>query len=624
MQRFRIVLAFLLGLTCFCEGAAFAQLTPAHRKELAQLTKDVGQAAAAIRKKDYDAAGTQLSGVEEKLKEIVTTSGVAETDPAIKRLQAAIDRQRETLSKATGETVPKAGKPADSGEISFVKEIAPIINARCISCHGENNPRRGLRLDTFAGWRTGGMGGLLLTPGNPNTSLILARINAPQGQGRMPANGNPLIDEEKEKISSWIKTGAKFDGINPSMSLTQLMFEDAKKDVKIPKPTGTETVKFTRDIAPFMANLCLNCHNSQRKSGGLSVETFFDIMKGGESGEVIIPGDAENSRLFRLVGGLENPRMPANQSRITRKNYEDLKLWFKEGNTFDGNDPLTQIATFVPSEAEMARSEFGSKSDAEMAALRQKKTADQYRDATGEGIRNSVESPEFLIVGDVDQSRLLQVQTWAKSHLAEIQKKFGGAGVPWRGRLAIFVWKDRATFEEFTSRVQSRRAPKEVYSTSQVTLGHGDAYLALEDTGDNPGKGPSLEELLVQRLTMAYLQRGEKAIPEWLALGLGYQQSKEVAGPERVRGWETEAAALAPAVSRPEELFIDGTFSPASVGPVGFAIVKYMQAKAGEEPFKQFLRAVERGETVNEALKKTYGVEGSAIAVDYFKSLKSR
>ena len=75
-----------------------------------------------------------------------------------------------------------------------------------------------------------------------------------------------------------------------------------------PKPKGTETVSFTRDIAPFMANLCGGCHSAQRKSGGLSLVSYFDLMQGGESGEVIIPGDKDKSRLFRLVGGLENPR----------------------------------------------------------------------------------------------------------------------------------------------------------------------------------------------------------------------------------------------------------------------------------------------------------------------------
>ena len=79
--------------------------------------------------------------------------------------------------------------------------------------------------------------------------------------------------------------------------------------------------------------------------GKLLARTILEkpvLLYRGDSGRVVLPGNLEGSRLFRLVGGLENPRMPQGQARITRKNYEDLKKWFEEGNVYDGDDPRTE------------------------------------------------------------------------------------------------------------------------------------------------------------------------------------------------------------------------------------------------------------------------------------------
>ncbi|SFI17090.1 c-type cytochrome domain-containing protein [Planctomicrobium piriforme] len=618
MRRFAIQLGLILTLLVCANQAAFAQLTAEHRKELAELTKQVGQAAALIKKKNYDEAGTLLKGVEEKLKEISTAASVPETDPALKRVSILVDKQQAILDKAGG-----AAPAAKADELSFMKDVAPIINQRCIECHGETNPRNGLRLDTFAGWRAGGRSGQLLVPGNPTASLIVARINAAEGQGRMPRNGDPLSGEDKEKITNWIKKGARFDGGNENLTLAAIIFEEAKKNVKIPKPTGKETVSFTKDIAPFMTNLCLNCHNARRQAGGLSVENFFDIMKGGESGEVIIPGDMENSRFFRLVGGLELPRMPQGQGRITRQNYEDLKKWFEEGNTYDGGDPLTPIRSFVPSAAEMAKSTFGSKSEDEMRALRETGSMKLFHDAAGSAEPARVNSENFLLLGNVDQRRLETVQGWADSQLKRLQTDFSGNGQAWRGRLAILVLKDREDYEQLAE-AEEKRIDNETFGHAKVTLGHEDAYVVLQDLGDKPARGPGLQASLVEQLTAAYLSKGDRPLPLWLTNGTGLMMAEELLGPAQVKAMKETAAGLAPAVNQPDEVFVDGTFSAASSGAIGYTLVKYLIDRGGMSRFVLFVRALERGDAVNAALQSIYGSNSTTVANAYFASLKAR
>ncbi len=54
-------------------------------------------------------------------------------------------------------------------------------------------------------------------------------------------------------------------------------------------------------ISPIMNNRCVSCHNGDKKKGGLQLNNFSDLMKGGENGEVIIPGDINTSDLFRRI-----------------------------------------------------------------------------------------------------------------------------------------------------------------------------------------------------------------------------------------------------------------------------------------------------------------------------------
>lgn len=96
--------------------------------------------------------------------------------------------------------------------VSFVNEIAPIFAERCAGCHGNGN-RPGGRFDlaSFDRLLRGGDSGLAFLPTKPDESLLVSRITS-QGRDRMPRGGQPLTDEQIEKIKTWIKEGATFDG----------------------------------------------------------------------------------------------------------------------------------------------------------------------------------------------------------------------------------------------------------------------------------------------------------------------------------------------------------------------------------------------------------------------------
>ena len=63
---------------------------------------------------------------------------------------------------------------ADPAE-HFEAKVRPILVQHCIKCHGPEKQKGGLRLDTKAGWQTGGENGPAIVPGKPDQSLVSSR-----------------------------------------------------------------------------------------------------------------------------------------------------------------------------------------------------------------------------------------------------------------------------------------------------------------------------------------------------------------------------------------------------------------------------------------------------------------
>ena len=92
----------------------------------------------------------------------------------------------------------------------YAKHIDPILDAKCVSCHGEGKREGGLRLDSYAQLMRGGKDGAVVVAGQAERSLIYERITLPAGDKHlMPAEGRPpLKAEEIEWIRAWIEQGA--------------------------------------------------------------------------------------------------------------------------------------------------------------------------------------------------------------------------------------------------------------------------------------------------------------------------------------------------------------------------------------------------------------------------------
>jgi uncharacterized membrane protein len=88
--------------------------------------------------------------------------------------------------------------------VSFSTDVAPILNQRCIGCHGDGQPSAGLDLSTYEGVMAGARGKAIVVAGNPSKSLLVTKVRS----GKMPKNGAKLTPEQISLINDWVSQGA--------------------------------------------------------------------------------------------------------------------------------------------------------------------------------------------------------------------------------------------------------------------------------------------------------------------------------------------------------------------------------------------------------------------------------
>jgi hypothetical protein len=92
------------------------------------------------------------------------------------------------------------------------------------------------------------------------------------------------------------------------------------------------SVDFVRDIQPILRNHCWGCHGPVKQTSGLRLDVREAAMAGGYSGPAILPGRGAESRLYRLVAGLDPKlKMPPAGQGLSREQTLLIRTWVDEG-----------------------------------------------------------------------------------------------------------------------------------------------------------------------------------------------------------------------------------------------------------------------------------------------------
>ena len=103
-----------------------------------------------------------------------------------------------------------------AGEVSFNRDIRPILSESCLLCHGPNAQDREaeLRLDRPEDAYADRDGAAAIVPGDPDNSLMIWMINAEDDEDRMPPSkhARSLNQAERDLLYQWIEEGARYEG----------------------------------------------------------------------------------------------------------------------------------------------------------------------------------------------------------------------------------------------------------------------------------------------------------------------------------------------------------------------------------------------------------------------------
>jgi hypothetical protein len=118
---------------------------------------------------------------------------------------------------ATLTTLSLLAAGVQAGDISFSREIRPILSNKCYYCHGPDGSKReaGLRLDTFEGATAVIVESKAcsIVPGDPAASEMIRRVRLTDSKEIMPPPESHLTlgPDEAELLEKWIRQGAKYE-----------------------------------------------------------------------------------------------------------------------------------------------------------------------------------------------------------------------------------------------------------------------------------------------------------------------------------------------------------------------------------------------------------------------------
>ncbi len=510
-----------------------------------------------------------------------------------------LGRARELLA-AQEVTVPdwKPGESAPTGDtVSFVREVAPILVAKCGGCH-INRSQGEFSMANFAALEKGSSSGVVFMAGDAAGSRMIELVES----GDMPRGEGEVTKAELEKLKRWIAGGAKFDGDDPSASLASLVpggQPDRAPNVPVVMADPDDEVQFARDVAPILQQHCLECHGQQNGGNGFSLATFDRLLQGGGNGPPVVVAKPAESLLIKKLRGTATlgARMPQGRDPLPEETIAKIEKWIELGAKFDG------FAANASLEDTIAQRAAGGLTHEELAKQRLERAEKTWRLILPDTPANHVASDEVLVVGGASPEILSAVKTMADEQIVKLRKMFKTpAAQPLiKGRMTLFVFDKRYDYGEIGTMLEGRELPA-------TWRGHW-MYNPLDPYGCVllEKDGTAAPGVVAQQIAGVYVASLGK-VPRWFAEGSARAVAARIDPRDsRVQGWDRQVAEVLDSLERPEG-FLAGALAPEEGDVLSYSFVsKLLMAPASR--YVGVIGALQSGAPFGEAFAKIYGGE---------------
>lgn len=527
----------------------------------------------------------------------------------------------------TPEPTPAASlNTPDGNGVSFVSQIAPILDSKCGACHVRAK-KGGFSLESYGVLMKGPREGVVVFPGDTVGSRLVETIET----GDMPRGGNKVSDQDLAMLKRWINEGAKFDGNDPAAKLTSLNStaspspdatpapapETAPAMPEMTAPTGKETVDFASQIAPLLVDNCSGCHiSAMQTKGGLQLDTLARMYRGGDSGAALEPGQGEASLLIKKLRGTEGGRMPAGgRPPLADADIALISKWIDEGATVAEGEREESLQV-------MSQRAWLAAASPDEVTARRRDVANEHFTLTGvkSSDLKSAQTDHFALWGNVSADTLNIVGAQAEADLLRTAKvlpakilstKGAAAEAFFNGKASIYVMPRRYDYSEFAKMVEQRSLPADW--DSHWFFDGIQAYVAVV-ASDNDEPEAIAERLAAPVSSLAVASRAT-SVPRWFADGLG----KVVASGEKkydraeLASMQSELVLAVGTMDSGKEFFA-GKLAPERADQIAAAVCQSLLTRDRKRGFDAVIRSLGQGVLFDEAFQS--GMGGSPT--DYF------
>ncbi|KAA1259877.1 Planctomycete cytochrome C [Rubripirellula obstinata] len=630
----RVLLVLLVCFSWATIARSADAISLSDRKLISEINQAVGQAGKHFAAGEHEQAGQSIQSAMAMVGELGSNSPelVGKIQPAISRIQKAHmmlefegvmlppfqpprlaleekkTRKTKTVSakrQAKTPVIPKADP------FSFANAVAPILDKRCGRCHIDG-ARGGFSMTSFAALMKGPPEGVVIFPGDNVGSRLIETIET----GDMPRGGGKVTPAELQILKTWISKGALFDGNDPSVPIRSIKasvgsapttadpMNNANVPMKAMKATGKETVSFAKDVAGLLIDNCKGCHiDAMQTRGGLNMDSFATLLRGGDSGSMINPGNAEASLLIKKLRGTEGDRMPGGgRPPLSESDIQLVATWINEGATLDGDSDRQPLRV-------MNQLAWAASASASELSRKRSKTAEiNLKLVASTGVEpQSVITDHFLVTGTASKKTLELVGSLAEKQIKTVESVVPESDGPaedfYRGKATIYVLPKRYDYSEFSKMVERRGIPSEWQS--HWRFDGIDGYVAMVATERDDAK--EIESRLVTPLTaLAIATRGSE-VPRWFAEGVGVVTSMRKAKLDREERMRIESeTATAVSAMKDAKSFLDGKMSPEQADRIGAAIATTLLSRNQRRNYDQLLQELEKGGSFETAFAKVF------------------
>lgn len=133
---------------------------------------------------------------------VVSPSAPLVAEPTLAATEATLPSP--VVPTQTSTPVPSPVAESEQAVVSYSRQVQPILDRYCISCHGVNRVAEGLDLTSYEKVMAGSRNGPIVIPGQADKSLLVLLVET----GEMPKRGAKPTAEQIQILRDWVNAGA--------------------------------------------------------------------------------------------------------------------------------------------------------------------------------------------------------------------------------------------------------------------------------------------------------------------------------------------------------------------------------------------------------------------------------